>query len=78
MMSAVKIQCPRAKALPFHGPVRVQNSAILLWCVPISLKEEKIARQRARPPYTARHVFLHILEMGTWDPAPTQLLPPAY
>lgn len=24
------------------------------------------------------YVFLHILEMGTWDPAPTQRLPPPY
>lgn len=29
MMSAVKIQCPHAKALPFHGAKRVQTSAFL-------------------------------------------------
>lgn len=29
MMSAVKIQCPHAKALPFHGAIIVQTSAFL-------------------------------------------------
>ena len=81
MMSAVKIHCPHAKVLPFHGAILVQASAFLPWCETIYLKEETITRQRARPPYMARYpcmVFLHVLEMGTWDPAPAQPMPPAH
>lgn len=81
MMSAMKIHCPRAKALPFLRAIWVQASAFLPWCVTISLERQMIARQRARPPYTARYpcvVFLHGLEMGTWDSAPAQPMPPAH
>lgn len=80
-MSAVKIHHPHAKALPFNGAIWVQVSAFLPWCVTISLKEETIARQRARPPCTARYpymVFLYVLGMGTWNSAPTQPMPSAH
>lgn len=67
MMSAVKIQCPHAKALPFHGAIWVQTSAFMPWCVTISLKEEMIARQRARPPYTARYPCTSSYTFWRWE-----------